>query len=38
VAQKPKVRQAAFDELVKKREAGTLDDYVKAQVAAHCKK
>jgi hypothetical protein len=37
VAQKPKDQLPALDELLKKREAGTLEDYVKAQ-AAHCKK
>lgn len=38
VAQKPKDRLAALDDLLKQRDAGTLDDYVKAQATAHCKK
>jgi hypothetical protein len=38
VAQKPKDQLPAMDALLKQRDAGTLDDYVKAQAAAHCKK
>jgi hypothetical protein len=38
VVQKPKDQQPALDELLKKRAAGTLGDYVKVQVAARCKK
>jgi hypothetical protein len=38
LAQKPKDRLPALDDLLKQRAAGTLEAYVKAQAAAHCKK
>lgn len=36
VKAKPKDQQAYLDDLLKRRDAGTLGDYVKAQLAAHC--
>jgi len=36
VKAKPKDQQPYLDDLLKRREAGTLGDYVKAQLAAHC--
>jgi hypothetical protein len=38
LAQKPKDRQPALDDLLKRREAGTLNDFIKTQLAAHCTK
>jgi hypothetical protein len=34
----PDIQQPALDELLNKRKAGTLGNYIKTQVAAHCAK